>query len=233
MQKFSSYVLSGLLVASVLTPALSFGDDRTIHLEIQPQGDNTADVHVGGDGTYSVVLAEVLALRNDTTRTNDQIVAFITANRDSLPPPYYLEAVRRTCVSAPDAALAWLTLYSIRARYDAMRCTDATAIDNVQATIGWVNFRECASHLPAGQASFNASLAKTLAEPDLFQSAASPWWICSGGSSLLNKLSSDVPEGASQGPQVTVADADWLRPESDWPAIQQNLTDLVKKALAQ
>lgn len=233
MSKYRSCVLSSLIAASVLMPAISLADDRTIHLEIQPQADNTAEVQVGGDGTYSAVLAEVLALRNDATRTNDQIVAFITANRDSLPPPYYLEAVRRSCVSDPDAALAWLTLYSIRARYDAMRCTDASAIDNVQATIGWVNFHECASHLPAGKASFNASLAKTLADPDLFQSTASPWWICSGGSSLLNKLSTDVPQGASQGPDVTLADTDWLRPQSDWPAIQQKLTDLVNKVLAQ
>ncbi len=205
----------------------------TIHLEIQPQGNNTANVYVAGDGTFSTILAQVLALRTDTTKTNDEIVAFIEANRNSLPPPYYLEAVRRTCVADPVAALAWLTLYSIRARYDAMRCTDDSASDNVEATLTWVQFRECASYLPAGRASFNASLAKTLAEPDLFQSTASPWWICSGGTQLMNELTGKMSDGATQGPSETVADAEWLRPESDWPGIQQKLTDLVNKALSQ
>lgn len=218
-----------ILFATLATTS-SVGADRSIHLEVQSNA-NVTNYTVAGDGTYRSVMNQVLALRADRQKSDQEVLLYIQQNRDNLPPPYFLEAMRRSCSSDPAAAWSWLNLYSIRARYDALRCVDPSAMDNVQAVLFELQAPECQSQLKSSHATITAGLSKMLSQADVFASKASPWWICSGGMGvIMQTLQSSPNEGTAS--TSTVTDSQWLRPKAQWPTIQQKLIADFRKQLS-
>ena len=211
--------------AASATTAVPAATERTPTLSVEQQG-KTTNIFVAGDDAYVGVIRKVQALRQDG-RTDSEMLSYIEQHRNDLPPPYYLEAVRRSCKADPKAALGWLALYALRSRYDAFRCTDETASSNVQATLVWLQVPECQAYLDLSRPSMQASFKVAAAQPDLFESRASPWWICSGGMGQITQ-GLEAQQSGKAAPSATNTAA-WLRPESEWPAIRKKLLDAIDK----
>jgi hypothetical protein len=212
-------VLAAAVVVASMTGPVTFAQEVETELQITTKG-NVTDVRVTGKGTYTDVIEEVLRLRQRGSDADEDVLGLIARERDSLPPPYYLEAARRSCQADPAAAFDWLSLYSVRARYDALRCTDETAMANVAGTLMALQFPECQARLQDRQLQLERVEA-TLARDDLFSGTSSPWWICSGGMSVIISQLDNATGDTPTGPE-SQAD-DWLKPASTWEAIRINL----------
>lgn len=97
-----------------------------------------------------------------------------------LPPPYLFDLAERTFSADIRAALKWYWLGHIRARLDAVLCADKSATEVVAylpARARTVTKYIRTNPIVAGELG-----EETLTQPDLRDSQASPWWICSRGS---------------------------------------------------
>ena len=209
------FVRRVLLCAVTLQTFAAVAEDHTVQLVVEQQG-NVTNAYVAGDGTYASVVKDILVLReqpiNDTS-----ILDRIVGNFNDLPPPYYLEAARRLCLRDADAARDWLTLYSTRARYDALRCTDPSAIETVRSALFTLQIPECQAAMSETEELVQA-LIRTANRPDLLASRASPWWICSSGMGLLQQELAKAT-GETLPPPSVVKESAWIRPEGEWPAV--------------
>lgn len=186
---------------------------------ITQQGDVT-HINIAGPGTFNAIVEEVLALRQRGADADPEILAMIEAGRETLPPPYYLEAFRRSCQTDVEAAREWIALYSIRSRYDGARCVDPTAMQGLQVALMALAAPECrTSDLTAAGKSLD-TLERILEEETLFSSTASPWWICSNGM--------DAMMVALEGRQQD----DWLKPETEWPSIREKILEDARASIA-
>jgi hypothetical protein len=185
---------------------------RTPQIEIETHGAIT-NLSSGADG-WSGIIKKVQALRQIPRDQDASVVAALTKNMDSLPPPYAYELARRLCVSDPQRASDVFAVAGQRMRYDALRCTDETAKPGVQATLMSLQMPECKDMLSNTDLHLT-SLRKVRDAKEAFASKASPWWICSHGLKAF---------GAAL-EKKTLAPSDWLKPESEWPAIQKQIQD--------
>jgi hypothetical protein len=192
--------------------ALAQEPPRTPTIEIETHGAIT-NFSTGSDG-WSGVIKKVQALRQIPREQDASVVAALTKNMDNLPPAYAYELARRLCVADPERAAYVFALAGQRMRYDAIRCTDETAKPGVQATLFSLQMPECKDMLSNVELHL-ASLRKVRDAKEAFASKASPWWICSHGMKAF---------GAAMD-KKTLGPSDWLKPESEWPALQERLKD--------
>jgi hypothetical protein len=211
-------IVLGLISTAVCGVAYAQEPPRTPQIEIETNGPIT-NYSSGADG-WSGVIKKIQALRQIPRDQDATVIAAITKNMDNLPPPYAYEVARRACVSDPEMASYVFALAGQRVRYDAFRCTDETAKPGVQATIMSLQMPECKDTLSNWDLAA-ASLRKLRDAKEVFSSKASPWWICSHGLKAF---------GAAL-EKKTLTASDWLKPESEWPAIQKQIRDNIDYTL--
>jgi hypothetical protein len=208
----------GLMLALAYSAASAQEAPRTPQIEVETKGPIT-NYSIGADG-WSGVIKQIQALRQIPRDQDATVIATITKNLDNLPPPYAYEVARRACVSDPEMASYMFVLAGQRARYDALRCTDETAKSGVQVTIMSLQMPECKGVLSNWDL-IAATLRKLRDAKEAFSSKASPWWICSHGMKAFG--------AALEKKTLTVSD--WLKPESEWPAIQKQIRDNIDYTL--
>lgn len=218
-----THMFAALLLFVLSNPAAA--QPRNLQLEIVQNG-NLTNANLVGEGSYITVLRAVADLRRVSPGSQKTISALIESDRETLPPPFYIEAARLICATEPDKARNWLALYSIRARYDAGRCLDKTAASNVQATLLHLQIPGCAAHL-GDRGEHIKALQAVVDDPRTFASSASPWWICSGGMDLMIKAL-DAAKDHGEKVTISVKDEEWLKPQTEWAAVEQTIRDQVK-----
>jgi hypothetical protein len=199
-----------LCLATALCAVEASAQERTPQIEVQTSG-RVTNFQTGGDG-WGGVIKEIQALRQIPREQDASVIAKLTAKLDDLPAPYAYEVVRRTCNTDPKKASYLFALTGGRVRYDAFRCADSTAKAGIQATMFSLQMPECKEMLSDLQLSLDA-LRQVRDSKEMFSSKASPWWICSHG---MRAMTAGLEK-------KTLAMSDWLRPEADWPAIQNEL----------
>jgi hypothetical protein len=218
MQTARLSTMIGLLSMLACSSALAQENLRTPTIEIETKGGLT-NLSTGGDG-WGGVIKKVLALRQIPRDEDATVIAALTKNMDDLPPAYAYELARRLCVADPEKASYVFALAGQRMRYDAFRCTDETAKPGVQATIMSLQMPECKAMLSNVDLHL-ATLRKLRDAKEIFSSKASPWWICSHGMKAF----------AAAANKKTLTPSDWLKPESEWPALQKQLKDNIDYTL--
>jgi hypothetical protein len=141
----------------------------------------------------------------------DRTAAWIEANKESLTPPFLFELARRRFEQDKKEGVTWYALAITRASYDAARCKDPRA----RGAVGSAAYlaRSVQTYIASNLGEYAQAGEDVVARPDLFAGKASPWWACS-----------QIPAlglAAMQGQKITPEQ--WLKPESEWPTIQERL----------
>lgn len=195
------------VAAHAQTPA---GDTKRPGYAIQQQGNLTNILVVDPDLQKQAALFQ--ALRAQPAAEDSVIVPWLIRHSAELTPVFTYELSRRLWDQGRyDEAFEWYATGAIRARYDAIRCVDATAPQGVMF------LPQAAQNVALGiegrRAEYGRAGLRALARPDLFTSTVSPWWICSHGIKAVR--------GALQGQALD--QPDWLKPQSEWPELQAKL----------
>jgi hypothetical protein len=146
------------------------------------------------------------------TRPDDDaaVIAQLKAGQLDQPPYFLLELARRLLPTDKAAATEYWLLARVRMLYDGQRCTDRSAMADFNMRFFATPETEA---ITADRAAMDAAAAKLLKRGDLFVGRADPWWICLHG---IGSMGAGLAgEKLSRG--------DYLKPESEWPAIQQRL----------
>jgi hypothetical protein len=218
--------MSGIRLCAVLCLVLVSSVDRaaaqeaprTPQLQIESHGAIT-NITIAGD-SWSGVIKKVQALRQVPRDQDASVVATLTKDLDSLPPPYIYELVRRTCHASPEKAAYLFALAGSRMRYDALRCVDQSAKPGVQATLYSLQMPECKEMLSNMELNLS-SLRQVRDAKELFSSKVSPWWICSHGMRAIMAAAD----------KKALAPSDWLKSESEWSAMQKEVRDIIDYTL--
>lgn len=226
MASLRGRIILATLITIALISAPAQAEQRQFKLAVQKQG-NTTNVDIIGPGSYVSVIADIRRLRASSAPS----LTIIEKQRDALPPPFYLEAARQTCQLTRSKAQDWITLFQLRAAYDARRCQDPSAVAKIAETAVVLRAEECAN-LSGDDVERKASFRRVIAEDKIFSSTASPWWICSGGLQVLT-WALKQGEKAEAGEVLTIDDSQWLRPEAEWPAIEEKMRAELADAFGQ
>ncbi len=206
----------------------AYAEPNKIRITIEKTA-NSTNIGLTGEGTYQDIIRNVRTFRNLDSSFDKIFLEQVNKEQLSLAPPYFLEAARRSCKSNPKAAVDWLSLYTIRSRYDAFRCIDKSARGNVQLTLLALQMPECKSAFSDKQLMID-SLAKTIKRKDIFSSNASAWWICSSAPSLIQKELKRLQTGEIFSPSI-IYEKEWLMPEEEWEGFQQEISNLIEKTI--
>lgn len=204
-----------VLVVSILQPATARAQEgpQRPQVEVEQRG-TTTNLTIGGSG-WGGVIKDIQALRALPADDDAEVVDKLQRDIDTNPPAYIYELSRRVCAKDPQRAAYLFAVAGLRMRYDAYRCVDETALGGVTMTLMSLPMRECDAL--ADNAVVMSAFRRAHDSKDLFSSKASPWWICSHGMAAMRAATE----------KKTLQPGDWLKPESDWPAIRQKLlTDL-------
>jgi WD40 repeat protein len=134
---------------------------------------------------------------------NGVIVPWLNESTDRLQPMFLYELSRRLFADDRAAALEWYAIALMRARYDAGRCSNTSAGNDV-GTLAWRATpvpTYVINHPDERAAAFGRALGRT----DLFADQISPMWVCLRG----------TRPGTGAAPGV--------KPESEWSRIRERL----------
>lgn len=145
---------------------------------------------------------------NDVSARQD-----LLARYNELSPPFLYELARRTFPISKEEAVKWYFMGTIRARLDAVLCTDRTSAQGIsflpQMAFEVGNFIQENSGI-------SGKIGVDLLEgDDLMKGTASPWWICSHGMQAIGK--------AVQGENPK--ELTWLKPQAEWEDLFNSILD--------
>ena len=208
-----------LIAISVATLALC-GTSQSIWAADNP-GANTAapldeawrqQLVVGSDDDQRVKTLLTIARRPSSD--DGVIVPWLEGNSARLPYPFQLELSRRLFDQDKDGAVRWYVVALARIAYDGARCVDVSAGGAALDALAFSGFGQ--TIVPYSQShpkEFLAAIDAVKDDPALFGDGGSPQSLCKRGI---------VADGKALGiPQKQ--NADGLKPESDWPAIQKSV----------
>jgi hypothetical protein len=200
-----------LTLLALALPATGEETPKTPQIVVEKQG-NVTMVTTGGSGWAGVIEA-IQKLRALPADKNAQVIEALQKNMDALPPAYIYELARRTCTTDPERAIYLFHLAGSRARYDAFRCVDETALEGIEATLMSLPMPECKAL--ADTSRMVAALKKLRGSQEQFSSTASPWWICSHGMAA-------VMAGLSNKSLTT---SEWEKPQTEWDGVKRDIVD--------
>lgn len=222
----------GGLVAAIIACSVAaaqtgeFGGTRYPELlEITTQEGQTTHFVVGQTG-WGEVLAEIGRIRGESEVRDREIAEQLYRARNDIPPGFLFEAARRYTSFDPDQAVYVFLLARARTVYDAQRCVDSTATEGVPviSDMAGSEVAQLMNITTDGQTvarteRMQGALERLLNSDDIFNSNASPWWICSASDTAYFAAvnSAAMPEG------------EWLKSSSVWPAIQQNVVRNIRE----
>ena len=205
MRRMLSLIATVLLVG----PAGAQQAGQNPQLDVEQRG-NVTDVTIGGPG-WGGVIKDIQAVRALPADKDAEVIDKLQKDIDVNPPAYIYELVRRLCPSDPQRAMYLFAVAGSRMRYDAFRCVDESALEGISTTLMSLPMPDCKAL--ANDKLIMAQLRKSRDSKELFTSKASPWWMCSHGMEAM---------GAALD-KKSLQTSDWLKPESEWPAIRQTI----------
>jgi hypothetical protein len=164
--------------------------------------------------THHEVIAAVRAYEAFPPSRDAKIVAELTRDRNTNPPPYLFELTRRLLTTNEPEALYMISLANVRATYDSRRCLRDVrrGVDTLHEALPVHSDVIGPRVMRALAADDMLSVSEeAMARDELFRSEASPWWICSYG------LSATEAAGLAPYPER------WLKPKSEWRAIEEQM----------
>lgn len=186
---------------STKTPGQSMG------LSVQRSG-NTTNISISSL-TLSAQNLLFGVIRKLPASQDEAVIAWAQRHERHLTPVFLFEMARRLWDKNHEEAFEWYALASIRARYDAMRCTDSSAPQGV------LMLPQAAQNVLEGiekeRKLFGTAGLRALAQPRAFTSSVSPWWICSHGMGAINAAINKKPL------------ENWLTVESSWDEAKEKI----------
>ena len=137
------------------------------------------------------------------------VIAELTPRLRDVPPNYLYEYARRMFEVNAAEGFKWFWVGSVRARYDALRCTDTTSHQGAlflpQLT------PDIVKAIQADEMAFARQIEPALAEEATFPVNTNPAWICVHGmkSYTALRIGDKLPN--------------WVISEWDWPAVRQKV----------
>jgi len=182
-------------------------------------------VGVGVNGAQAGPFGEIEALlsRNDFGKAISlahevsdgeakELTKWIEDNFDNLIPPFGYELANRRYKDDPTAALRWFYISDLRARYDAMRCKDATSrqlIDVMKRELAGDLLKSLSSHLKDIPAAAKDALNWDKDRKPTYAS----WWVCTHGMDYVTAAMNKRP----------LTEKDMLIPDSDWDKAREDV----------
>lgn len=187
--------------------------------------DSFTNCSTSGEGTFEVVMAAVHVLGQRPASEDRAIIEKLTRDKDTLPPPFLYELAARSFATNKLEAGYYFGLAGTRGRYDAFRCRDKTASAGIGMSLMVLDERlkPMMEYFRAHQKELAQAYRLVRDRNDGFNGKASPWWICSHG---MMAVSAGMSGKA-------LREEDWLKPESEWPAIRDSLNKGLDKTIEQ
>ena len=166
---------------------------------------------------------------------NDEDMRSELARRyNELGPAYLYHLAERTFAIDQQAAVEWYWLGHVRARLDAVLCADSTAAQGVAYLPGAAP--TVAAHIRNNPAQAGEIGLKVLTRDDLYDSKASPMWICSHGIKSMNRaIQSELRKNMTKAERDELglppmderrqAPLAWLIPEAKMKAVYSKILD--------
>ncbi|WP_421792127.1 hypothetical protein [Hyphobacterium sp.] len=218
-------IFGGLLAAIMMSGLAAaqnteFGGTRYPQLQEIQTPDGQVAQFVIGQSAWGEVLSEVGLLRAEPASRDREIAERLYSVRDTIPPAFLYESARRFASFNPDQSVYVFLLARARTIYDARRCVDSTAVHGLPVmtdmagaeVAALMNITTDGQITPRTQR-MQAALDRLLSSNDIFNSTASPWWICSGSDSAYYAAANNA----------AMPQAEWLKGEALWPDIQQSV----------
>lgn len=211
----------GLLIGLSLASAQA--EDRKPELRATEQ-EGVQDFSVGGPESYDDVLLEVLELTEMSAKATPTIIAEIQKQRDEIPPLFLYALAHRLYPTDKEEAFYVFMLAEMRARYDILRCQDASAQEAL--TVARIQLAKAVEPIAgmarADKAFYGKMLRLVKSRNEVFKSNGSPWWACSHGMMAI--------QAAMDG--ATLKSDQWLRPKSDWKQLQAKINKELDASIA-
>lgn len=195
--------------------AVPFGGERKPTLDVQVQGSIT-NIRVSGPGSWAALNNVLFTLLEMPAEKSDLIISTLRRHYNDIPAPLLYDLARRLYLQDKvEEATTWLFMAQFRSRYDARRCTERQVGPQVQAIMTALRpyFAGITNMHPLPPGLKERVFERLLNDKNLFDSAASPWWICS--TSLI------AYQFAESG--ATMPENAWLLPRTEWDPIQKDL----------
>lgn len=141
-------------------------------------------------------------------------LAWLSENIRTLPSVYLYDLARRAFLHDRDKGATWFVVGAIRARYDALRCTDKSARSGLSFLPSMAP--DVAQYVQADKATAQRALARAFRWEETFPADNSPEWICRHGSKSYG--------AALAGKLFT----DWLVPAAQWPELRREVLEKAK-----
>lgn len=208
--------LAAALILTLSTASVVFGQDGARKPEVSSQTKgNVTSTNVSGPWGWKAMVDAARGIRNLPADRDAEIISTLTAKKDELPAPYLYEVVRRVCATSPDEAAFLFMLAGMRMRYDAFRCLDETAQAGIQATLVEASPIVCPATTEPKR--LVSALKRVKADPSLFATKYSPWWICSHGMAA-------VQAGLAG---KTLTEGEWLLQREKWSEARAKVEDTI------
>lgn len=194
-------------LAAALAAARRPAPGEAVGVTVEKKG-NVTNVNIASmTGTIQQQLLS--AIRSLPPAQDAAVLAWGRRHQRVLPPSFLYELARRSWGRSHDEAFEWYALAEIRARYDALRCTDTSAAQGIAMLPGIA--QNVTTGIESERAAFGTAGLRALAHEDAFDADVSPWWICSHGIAAIN--------AALHGRKAE----SWLIPEERWEPLRAEL----------
>lgn len=146
---------------------------------------------------------------------DEQVLGQLKTQLRSLSPPFIFELARRTFAYDKQEAMTYFWLARLRAYYDATRCADVTAGQEIAA---WdFAVQDIIRYGQQNPGSVKPAKLAALEREQSFPFDTSPEWICLHGIKALSAA-------ATGSDRVS-----WVKPMSDWPTLHQSAREQMEK----
>lgn len=141
---------------------------------------------------------------------SEAVIAELAPRLRDLPPGYIYEYARRMFEMNAAEGFKWFWVGTVRARYDALRCTDTTAHQGV-LFLPQQLAPDIVKAIQADEMAYARLIEPALAEEATFPANTNPAWICVHGMKATTaiRIGDKLPN--------------WVVSEWDWPALRQKV----------
>lgn len=228
---FLALMLGGPATAQTVGPPI--GEDRTISLKTTTNGRFT-NIETSAGRNWRSIANQAGAFLQSDTPTADKIALLEAEHAEREPIFLFLLFQLHMLEGDLEKAAYWGRLARARVAYDVGRCADErgnpwrSSLVELQQYIDDDLKSAIAERLNAsldalGEADLRARR-RLLDEPKMIVATAySPWWACSNMAS--------ISFAAVEGEKTVITESEWLLPATEWPAVEAEVTALVRAPL--
>jgi hypothetical protein len=198
-----------VLALCAMSGPTSAASDPTDQRAPSAEGDWRAQLVVSPDDNQRS--KTLLTIASRPSSDNGVIVPWLEQNAPRLDYRFMLELSRRAFDNDKDAALRWYVIALARVAYAGGRCADPSAGGHATAAIAFTSFGQAINYYIQGHLDeYLIAINFARNTPDLFGDGSFPADLCAQGMAAFGKQLGIQPSQTHAG----------LKPESEWPAIQ-------------